>query len=132
MNTESESNSEAEAYFDSQCNHKHSWGLPEIVIPCPEMKLTIEELYERAVDVLNEYPMEMNELLDQLCDEGTASFDVVTYIGSGRFQASGEGCLISCSPDPFEVTLNSTLDAEGIHVVVEEGTMVYLDEEPWE
>jgi hypothetical protein len=92
MNAESESNSEsaATAYFDSQCNHKRSWGLPEVVIPHPEEPLTLEALYERAEILLGEHRVEMEELLQPLCHEGSVNIDVVELIEDGLFRASAE------------------------------------------
>jgi hypothetical protein len=119
---------ESEVYFDSQSNHKHSWGTPEIVIPHPKVKLPLEKLYEVVENVLNNHPFEMEELLQPFCLEGCVNVEYVEHRGDGYFRVFATEEVYPGRDYGFKVALDVSLDAEGIHVSVPEDTLVAFDQ----
>jgi hypothetical protein len=66
VNTESE---KACVAYEPNCNHKHSWGEPEILVSYPKAPIGLSELHDYISIALNKNSYELEDLLQtRLCD----------------------------------------------------------------
>jgi hypothetical protein len=65
---------------------KHITGPPELLVSYPEKPCTLEELLEHVVVALNENLLEVEELVQNYCDYGSADVDCVELNNDGEFE----------------------------------------------
>jgi hypothetical protein len=88
---------EKSVYYNSNCtpDGNHSFGPPEIVILYPEERLSRAALDEYLEITLNENSDLVEELLQQICQEGYAEVRLIEQDKDGNFIAYAEEVVCS-------------------------------------